>query len=83
MAARDANDEYCVLANPEFLKEGAEVEGFMKPDSIIVDGEAGDALQTMRDLYASFSRSHDKTLVMDRRSAEPTKYAVNARASGK
>ena len=75
---RDAEYPFHVLSNPEFLKEGAAVEDFMKPDRIIVGGEDDEAIEHLRELYAPFSRSHEKLIVMDRRSAELTKYAANA-----
>jgi len=75
---RNVTHEFHVLSNPEFLKEGAAIDDFMKPDRIIVGGHDDDALATLRELYAPFSRSHEKLIVMDRRSAELTKYAANA-----
>ena len=67
-----------VVSNPEFLKEGAALEDFMKPDRIIVGSDSEYATAIMRELYAPFSRNHDKLIVMDIRSAELTKYAANA-----
>jgi len=75
---RNAAHGFHVVSNPEFLKEGAAVEDFMKPDRIIVGGENDSAIQALRELYAPFSRSHEKLIAMDRRSAELTKYAANA-----
>jgi UDPglucose 6-dehydrogenase len=75
---RDADYRYDVVSNPEFLKEGAAVADFMKPDRIIVGGENDEAIERLRELYVPFSRSHEKLIVMDRRSAELTKYAANA-----
>ncbi|MBC7482410.1 MAG: UDP-glucose/GDP-mannose dehydrogenase family protein [Rhizobacter sp.] len=71
---------FSVLSNPEFLKEGAAVEDFMRPDRIIIGADDGDerALQMVRAVYAPFMRNHDKLQVMDVRSAEFTKYAANA-----
>lgn len=74
--------EFSVVSNPEFLKEGAAIEDFMRPDRIVL-GVASDqsgqvALAQMRQLYASFNRNHERTHVMDVRSAEFTKYAANA-----
>lgn len=67
-----------VISNPEFLKEGAAVNDFMRPDRIIVGSDSEHATAVMRELYAPFSRNHDKLLVTDVRSAELTKYAANA-----
>jgi UDPglucose 6-dehydrogenase len=67
-----------VLSNPEFLKEGAAIADFMKPDRIIVGGEDDGPLSVLQDLYSPFSRSQEKLIRMDRRSAELTKYAANA-----
>ncbi len=78
LAKRGVSHDYHVVSNPEFLKEGAAIEDFMKPDRIIVGGEDDDAIGVLRDLYGPFSRSHEKLIVMDRRSAELTKYAANA-----
>jgi UDPglucose 6-dehydrogenase len=69
---------YAVVSNPEFLKEGAAVEDFMKPDRIIVGSDDDQATLLMRALYAPFNRTQDRMLVMDVRSAEFTKYAANA-----
>ncbi|MBU1361798.1 MAG: UDP-glucose/GDP-mannose dehydrogenase family protein [Gammaproteobacteria bacterium] len=73
---------FSVVSNPEFLKEGAAVEDFMRPDRIVIgytDDEAGrEALGAMRKLYAPFNRNHERTRVMDVRSAEFAKYAANA-----
>jgi UDPglucose 6-dehydrogenase len=67
-----------VLSNPEFLKEGAAIGDFMRPDRIIVGTESQAAEQAMRELYAPFNRNHERIIVMDIRSAELTKYAANA-----
>jgi UDPglucose 6-dehydrogenase len=69
---------YAVVSNPEFLKEGAAVEDFMKPDRIIVGSDDEQATLLMRALYAPFNRTQDRMLVMDVKSAEFTKYAANA-----
>lgn len=69
---------FAVVSNPEFLKEGAAVEDFMKPDRIIVGADDEQATLLMRALYAPFNRTQDRMLVMDVRSAEFTKYAANA-----
>ncbi|CAJ0723334.1 MULTISPECIES: UDP-glucose dehydrogenase family protein [Pseudomonadota] len=74
--------DYAVVSNPEFLKEGAAVEDFMRPDRIVVGvpaGAVGDrAKEMMRTLYAPFNRNHERMYFMDVRSAEFTKYAANA-----
>ena len=73
---------FSVVSNPEFLKEGAAIEDFMRPDRIVlgVDGDrfGQRALEVMRKLYAPFNRNHERTRVMNVRSAEFTKYAANA-----
>lgn len=69
---------FAVVSNPEFLKEGAALDDFMRPDRIIVGSDDPQATKSMRQLYAPFSRNHDKLIVMDVRSAELTKYAANA-----
>jgi UDPglucose 6-dehydrogenase len=70
--------EFDVVSNPEFLKEGAAVEDFMKPDRIIVGTDNPRTAELLRSLYDAFNRNHDRLFVMDVRSAELTKYAANA-----
>jgi UDPglucose 6-dehydrogenase len=70
--------EFSVVSNPEFLKEGAAVEDFMRPDRIVVGANDERAIAAMRALYAPFQRNHERLVVMDTRSAELTKYAANA-----
>ncbi len=70
--------EFEVLSNPEFLKEGAAINDFMRPDRIVIGTDSQAAEQAMRELYAPFNRNHERIIVMDIRSAELTKYAANA-----
>jgi UDPglucose 6-dehydrogenase len=78
LAARGAAIPFSVVSNPEFLKEGAAVEDFMRPDRIVIGADDPSAVEAMRELYAPFQRSHERLQVMDVRSAELTKYAANA-----
>ena len=78
LAERGVEVPFSVVSNPEFLKEGAAVEDFMRPDRIIVGCDDERAVHLMRALYEPFQRNHDKLVVMDIRSAELTKYAANA-----
>ncbi|WP_298824612.1 UDP-glucose/GDP-mannose dehydrogenase family protein [uncultured Piscinibacter sp.] len=77
-AARGVSVPFSVVSNPEFLKEGAAVEDFMRPDRIIVGADDLRARYLMQALYAPFQRQRDKLILMDLRSAELTKYAANA-----
>ncbi|HDR8959480.1 UDP-glucose dehydrogenase family protein [Burkholderia vietnamiensis] len=82
LARRGVRHEFSVVSNPEFLKEGAAVDDFMRPDRIVIgtdSDEAGErAREQMKRLYAPFNRNHERTRYMDVRSAEFTKYAANA-----
>ncbi len=78
LGARALNVPFSVVSNPEFLKEGAAVDDFMKPDRIVVGAEDPYAIEVMRALYAPFQRNHERLILMDIKSAELTKYAANA-----
>ncbi|KZY70428.1 UDP-glucose/GDP-mannose dehydrogenase family protein, partial [Oleiphilus sp. HI0067] len=78
LAERGVEIDFDVVSNPEFLKEGAAVGDFMKPDRIVIGCSKESSEAPMRELYAPFNRNHDKILFMDVRSAELTKYAANA-----
>jgi UDPglucose 6-dehydrogenase len=75
---RGVSTPFSVVSNPEFLKEGAAIDDFMKPDRIVVGCDDEQAAYNMRALYAPFQRNHDRLILMDIRSAELTKYAANA-----
>jgi len=75
---RGVSHEFDVVSNPEFLKEGAAINDFMKPDRIIVGTDDPRTTELLRTLYEPFNRSHDRVISMDVRSAELTKYAANA-----
>jgi len=76
--ARGAKVEFDVVSNPEFLKEGAAIDDFMKPDRIVIGTDNPRTTELLRVLYAPFNRNHDRLVQMDIRSAELTKYAANA-----
>ena len=78
LATRGVDLEFDVIANPEFLKEGAAVEDFMKPDRIVIGTGNAKAAEALKALYEPFNRNCDRVIVMDSRSAELTKYAANA-----
>lgn len=69
---------FSVVSNPEFLKEGAAIDDFNRPDRIVIGADDEQAIQVMRSMYAPFQRNHDRLMVMDVKSAELTKYAANA-----
>ena len=69
---------YSIVSNPEFLKEGAAVEDFMRPDRVVIGADDEQAIFLMRALYAPFQRNHERLIVTDVKSAELTKYAANA-----
>jgi UDPglucose 6-dehydrogenase len=78
LKARGKKVPFSVISNPEFLKEGAAIEDFMRPDRIVVGSDDEEATRVMRGLYGPFQRNHERLIVMDVRSAELTKYAANA-----
>ncbi|WP_461482719.1 UDP-glucose dehydrogenase family protein [Porticoccus sp.] len=78
LAQRGLSVPFEVASNPEFLKEGAAISDFMKPDRIVVGTGSERVAEMMRELYAPFNRNHERLMVMDVRSAELTKYAANA-----
>jgi len=78
LARRGVKVEYAVVSNPEFLKEGAAVNDFMRPDRVVIGADDERAVLLMRSLYAPYVRNRDRVLVMDVKSAEFTKYAANA-----
>ncbi|MCA9859575.1 MAG: UDP-glucose/GDP-mannose dehydrogenase family protein, partial [Thermomicrobiales bacterium] len=75
---REESIPVAVISNPEFLKEGAAIDDFQRPDRIIVGSNDPWATEIMRELYSPFNRNHNRLMVMDLRSAEFTKYAANA-----
>jgi UDPglucose 6-dehydrogenase len=75
---RNVDIHYSVVSNPEFLKEGAAVEDFMRPDRIVIGTEDPRAIEVMKQVYAPFQRNHERLVVTNLRSAELIKYAANS-----
>src|SRR5258705_7829116 len=78
LAKRKVDVPFAVVSNPEFLKEGAAVQDFMRPDRVVIGADDERAISLLRAVYAPFQRNHERLLVMNVRSAELTKYAANA-----
>ncbi|MBL4744108.1 MAG: UDP-glucose/GDP-mannose dehydrogenase family protein, partial [Cycloclasticus sp.] len=78
LTTRAVEYKFDVASNPEFLKEGAALDDFMKPDRIVIGTDSSKSTKLLRSLYAPFNRNHDRIIVMDICSAELTKYAANA-----
>jgi UDPglucose 6-dehydrogenase len=78
LAHRGVHVDFSVVSNPEFLKEGAAIDDYMRPDRVVIGATEERAIHLMRALYSPFLRNRDRMLLMDRRSAELTKYAANS-----
>lgn len=78
LEARGIDYDFDVVSNPEFLKEGAAIEDFMKPDRVVIGADNGKATEIMQELYSPFVRTNKPIIIMDVKSAEMTKYAANA-----
>lgn len=83
LIARHTRYEFYVVSNPEFLKEGAALNDFLKPDRVVIGTDSAKAAEVMRELYAPFVRTEKPIIVMDNRSAEMTKYAANLMLAAK
>ena len=75
---RDVNYKVNMVSNPEFLKEGAAVENFMRPDRVVIGSDDEEVTETMRELYAPFIRNHERFMTMNIDSADMAKYAAHA-----
>ena len=78
LTKRNLAIKFHIVSNPEFLKEGAAIDDFMKPDRVVIGADSDFVFQKMKELYAPFFRTHDRFITMDIPSAEMTKYAANA-----
>lgn len=76
--ARAVSIKFDIVSNPEFLKEGAAIQDFMRPDRVVIGADSQKALDIMHNLYAPFMKTHDRFIAMDIKSAEMTKYTANA-----
>ncbi|MGH7816235.1 MAG: UDP-glucose dehydrogenase family protein, partial [Candidatus Binatia bacterium] len=81
--AQETSQPFAVVSNPEFMKEGAAVEDFMKPDRVVLGGDNAEAIEAVKELYEPFLRTGNPILTMDSRSAEMSKYAANAMLAAK